>query len=643
MGKKEHSIYDIVEYAKKYSVQDAVLAYSISKSSIYRYLAIQTSNKPNQESYKCEQPSVLLDFKSVLLIPEKIYQRCIIPGLYLLAAYDLNQNRYYYALSSESNKTVICFFYEYLCFKINTDTPNLIIRSTLNEEAHSNAEDKSIKFNKKWQIPAQIIDELTNNIPNSTLFDLQAIAFGSLIFNSLKTILPIYISAAVIKDFSRYVSRDAFWQEKYFSNQELFLKGCEYLVNKASDLFAKGKIEKSVSFAEKVIAAVEPDNESCKRTLSQAFILLGKACGFKCYHDQAINYFMQAINNSDFNGEACYQFSLYYLQTSNLEESKKWLLKARDLYAKDEAVTAKFYYYRIIGEYNFYHTTNYHNALVNFKKARDIAQKTDNQIFQFEANGFLANVHYVQRSFALAEEIHIANLIIAKALNDHAKISTTLYNLGLLYNATQRYELAENHFKKCLAIARKIQHSFKVENYLFNYATALLNRGQVAKAANCFKTLYAEINPRVSSQLYVSTCNYLGFIYKNKKNFNKSAYYFNEAASICNKKKISNHESYKSYINYQLAQISLQKKDVEKAVILLKKVISVTKKVAESPDIMAFSCLALAKIYQEQYKPAKAKELFIESRNVFKSLHLRTGLEKYLNRCSEISEILKSF
>lgn len=658
---------DIAEYAAKYSARRAATAYQISRSAVYRSLKQLAEIGQNRLNLSHPPRRVELEFSSCTLIEPAVKYGKPLKGLILLIARDLVSKNRFYALTTEQNKSAVSLFFAYLAFQFkNMDSNravdyaichqnscynlnlNLFGSSDLPENKANLTERKSARL-KSGDLPAELKTELLKSLPHRIKPQTPAASLSGLelaeqltilhahqLINCSHAFLPVVLDSAAFNRFAQFVSPNLFWQDYLKLNSTTFYQSCQLLYQKADSLFNGGEIDRAVALCEKVLklSKEQVQDNPLNKLLAKISLLAGRANGYLYYSAQAIENFRQAIEFDPANGEIYFQFALYYLRIGNNDESQKQLLKAKEIFKNHQTAQEKCRYYLILGKLNYHFELNYHNAAKNFKKMKESALICNNSTLIFEANGYLANLHYLKRNFAQAEPLYLENVKLAESVNDQLKLGNVLYNLVLLYQARRDFSKAEEYAQKGLALVRKNRDYNKIMLIQISYGHILLQLKKYRQALRVYQELLSEeYQPEHIRPYLVEIYNCRATIYRFQGYLKKAAGSFNQALTAEAKQGVVSHTP---YILNQLATILIEQHKPDQAAKKLQKILRITKDRTNFNEIRAFACLNLAKLIRAA-QPGKARELLVEAGNLFKGLHLLTGLEHYKASCKEVA------
>jgi len=642
MRSNKYNIEDLVLYAKKYGVKSAAVAFSVGKSTIYRHISknIEKENAAVFSDVPCTS-GVLLDFRFQLLIPEKIYRKKIIPKIILLTARDLNSNQFYFALCSDINNSLVSYFSDYLYYKLKNNNSKLEI-NFIKHSSKSCYSLSSATVNNSivWSIPSDLLSAVDFYVSDQDEYpetDLLGVIAGEQFLNGSTLISPLWIKDNFITEYKSYLDPGLYWKNKTDPDKP-FLSACNYLVMKAEKLIKQGETARAIAVSEKALSITKILQIDSKQIITKILINLAKANRFLSNHDMVRDCYSQAILLSPDNGKLYYEAAIYYLSVNMKETSKQMLDRALNCYNKCSDDLAQCRYYEILGKRNCQYEGNFRNALVNFRKMMNLAVKLQNDELLFEANGYLGNCYFKNRSYILAEEHYLKNLHLADALTDNVKLSTASYNLSLLYKDINRHDKAEAYIKQALIWARKTHDYYKIKNCLLEYANILrINQHSSASLRNyqIFITEYCKDSE--NEPMLYRAYNQMANLYLDMKQHRNACKYFKLTLKFVKKDKNSKLEP---YILNQLAKISLAQSNESEAVRYLKKGLSVTKQDSYSLDIRSALLVNLGRIYFKKSDSYHAAYFLTEAQGLIKQIQMHNGVFHQENLFNEVNEMI---
>lgn len=642
MRNNKYNIEDLVIYARKYGVKSAAIAFSVGKSTIYRHIShFNTIEENSSFPVTLNKRDVLLDFRFQLLSPERIHRRKIIPRVVLLTAKDLNSNQFYFAICSDSNNSLVSFFSDYLFYNLKkANNDNAIDFVKHSSKSWYSLDCAKVDNSAVWTVPLDLLSAIEHYECNKTDYpeiDLLEVIAGEQFFSGCSSVLPVQIKDKLITEYKSYIEPSLYWKNKVNSDA-LVVEACNYLAIKSEKLIKQGETAKAIAVGEKALSVIKSLRLNSFQLETRILLILAKANDFHNNHKIVQEYYDKAMLLSPNDGRVYYQAAVYYLSINTKEKSREMLDRALDCYSMNDNAFAQCRYYEILGKRNSQYEGNFRNALVNFRKMRNIAQQCQNNDLLFEANGYLGNCYFKNRSYDLAEEQYLKTLEIANTLQDLVKLSTASYNLSLLYKDVNKFDKAELYIKQALIWARKAQDYYKIRTCMLENANILrINKNHSAALRNYQLLLTDYCKDSDCDPILVRAYNQIANLYVDMKQYRNACKYFKLTLKFVKKDKSSKLQP---YILNQLAKISLLQNNESEAIRHLKKGFTLTKCGNYSLDIRTALLVNLGKIYYNKNNFHHACYFLTAAQDLFKQMQSHSGAYYQESLFDEVNEMI---
>lgn len=224
------------------------------------------------------------------------------------------------------------------------------------------------------------------------------------------------------------------------------------------------------------------------------------------------------------------------------------LLKLGDAYAKTDTETAikyaeqaltlseKINYtigkgssYKLMGQC-FARQSDFPNAIVQFNLALEVYNSINSKDGISNILNNLGSVYFNIGDDPKSIEYHLQSLKVAEEINNKLRIATNLNNIGSVYaNKATTMDKAQEYFLRALPIFQELDYPDGVAIASVNIGETYFKRGLYDSALTYFETS-AKIYEGTAGAAYA--LSYLGEIYGERKDFDKSFQYHNQAVAI---------------------------------------------------------------------------------------------------------------
>lgn len=287
------------------------------------------------------------------------------------------------------------------------------------------------------------------------------------------------------------------------------------------------------------------------------------------------------------------------------------LMKERNDLYKSEYLNQRGVYYWYNGEY--------YKAIMWFKKTLQLPEK--NQILHHIAAAS-NNIGALYRFLGLPDS---SGLYLEKALKiDEARnfksgMAKTLYDLGVLYRQTNKYELALINALRAMDIVLQgkdtsmIVHVYTVLGNIY----LELDSTQLAIESHNKAIKYAE-DAGINDMIGVGHTNLCAIYCENQSEFDKTAYHFDRGMNIA--MELSDYKLMVS-LNNNMGNAWKARKDFNHAMFFYQK----------AKSLLKFST-----------EPIRETDLYLNIGQTFKYLKINDSARIYLKKCLEIAQRIKS-
>lgn len=236
----------------------------------------------------------------------------------------------------------------------------------------------------------------------------------------------------------------------------------------------------------------------------------------------------------------------------------------------------------------------------------------------------------------LSKGVEITEAFLGSLDDEAAERADVLHKLGRLYNVSLDFEKAEKCYMDEIDLRREAVDG-KLADACRGLALVYMNTSAPQKAKPLLKEaldiwqdqMQKNCTPETEYE-YAMTCNDMGLLYSESKEYKDAAGCFRTAESILTKL-IENDKQpkYESGLASVWNRYALMKKrigDMGEAEELLNKSLELRRKIcdasstADRKDDLAASCLNLGNFYQESGMMQEATELYLEAQKIYKQL-----------------------
>ena len=292
------------------------------------------------------------------------------------------------------------------------------------------------------------------------------------------------------------------------------------------------------------------------------------------------------------------------LNENNLESQ---ILKFKQIYKKipnDSLNTAIFNYY--LGKMYFY-GNNFKKALTLFLSTKNYLERKKNYSqYYYESVLFITDIYIQMDKFKEAITLYKTNIDLAKSQKNQNAYFELNFRLAIQYMAKEIYDKALNIFYDILTYKPYKPTILELAN-IYQYIGMILEKDNPSLAENYYKKALAIYQKNNAIYSILNSYNNLALIYSDKKEYDKSMEYYEKALTIA--KQVNDYYSQSVAFN-NIGEIYRENKNFDKSMEYYKKALSLYRKDFFDDDLPAVLHLNIAIIYFEKGSYYKAiKEL----------------------------------
>ncbi|SHG28836.1 tetratricopeptide repeat protein [Flagellimonas flava] len=205
---------------------------------------------------------------------------------------------------------------------------------------------------------------------------------------------------------------------------------------------------------------------------------------------------------------------------------------------------------------NYYELGQYLNAMNSFKKALEVLDTIDREVYRRgDVYRNIGKLNYQQKDFNQAIENFTNAYEIYREVSDNQYSAHVLNDIGNVYIYFKDYYKAIEYFNESFEISQEFNFPEAAANALFNIGYAQRENGNYQEALNYF-TKAGEINTYDQSSLnYVLELYHVGLTYSLLGNNKRAIEYLDKSVRLADSLKISNELKHalgyrsKAYVN----------------------------------------------------------------------------------------------
>ncbi len=416
------------------------------------------------------------------------------------------------------------------------------------------------------------------------------------------------------KDNLKEVCEELAFHFKKANNTEKYIKYTIMAADKAFSVYAN---HEAITYYTEALRAVESTHYSDK--IKDTISILKKRArvlGLVGRFEESLKDLSKALELAEQEDNKKEMAKIYemmseiYTSMGDYHKELKTAEKAHKLYREVNSKEGIATSLNLIG-IAYFNMAEYEKALKLFKeffKYQTEAEEENPGLAASIYNNIGVIYNEVYFDFEKAEEYFLKSLAIRKKINDLEGVSSTLNNLGFLYDNLRDYETSLKYYTESLNLSRKIGDiegeaiallnigvsygeqedleramefyntalniarkikSISIENFTLNNIGVLLK--QLGKYDESLKTMHKtlQISENINDRKgIVSALRTIGDIYLEKGEFERALQYFNRALNIL--KEVDDREN-RAGILFSLTELYMEKGDMEKAKDTLKK------------------------------------------------------------------------
>jgi len=636
----------IVRFARSNSIKEAAVLYQVSYASIYRWQKLHLQNKEKTPLSLCPalhtQPeiNIRINFLAEYCDSFGNYKQ-----IYQLTATDKNSGEQYTAFSIERNKTVVDIYKEYLkyCYRQAGVASPLIHCSYYRPEFKGYDTPDTIKSKKKSQLEL-LAAYLRNNPDLNNYSKLLPVAYAAQIMNSSNNHLhitagyPVFIKCAYLKTLVTFKDQNQAWDQlintEYRHN--LLKKALEYLESEAVSSYRRGNSSRSLEIYNQML-----NFHGCQQhfpgSASRFLIAKARIHNQKNEHDLAIAALQSALQLIPGQAEVYYQLANVYHDQHNLSLAENSLQLALEIYKTGREPQAKCRYYESQGILHYRYKADNSRALSYFAFMKKIALQISDLTLLYEANGYMANIHYLNRNYRKALVLYSENEILAAKLCDDNLKATVFYALSITHKELNNLPEALEYQDKSLLLALRFGNRERIIYAHLEKGRIQLAQSELNKADSEFRyALKLHQQYEIKNQTTLDILNNLGTVYRKEKRYRLAKKQFEECIKVAKSLKITDNLI---YYHIQIADICRLAAYHQLAVAKYKTVLKMAGKEARFLQISAISAHRLAELYFNSQQYAKCRPLLISAQTGLTAVFSRNPLPVFTEMLTAVNKM----
>ncbi len=342
----------------------------------------------------------------------------------------------------------------------------------------------------------------------------------------------------------------------------------------------------------------------------------------------------------------------YQLSASDMDESKKFALKALKISKKFKNTAQIAIAYSNIGD-TYYFSGKQDSSVYFYKKAINYKNQINDSSGIALLSNYIGIAYYEQGYYKNALKYYNKSLKIYQKLKNKDGEAGALGNIGVIYKYWGNTEKALENYNKALDILKQSNNLKGSAGILVNIGDILKNNSEYKSAIKKYQEaqiLYDSINNKFG---VANAVNNIGIVYYEWENYDKAIEYFNNSLKLNNE--IGNK---RGLVDAQsnIGLIYMDKENYDKALEYFKTALSISLEINKTKAVSnCYNNMGMIYIQKDDYLKAiecYEKSLAIEKKSENKKgisgamrnigeLHLSLGnytqAKKYLNNSLELA------